>query len=82
MYQSRSLLQEWVFGGPAMRRGPLWIVEPPRSTGERMSVNDPEQTVGLLRCRRSTDQTSRRLREQRNVHDPPGDWLLNHVVRA
>jgi hypothetical protein len=26
---------------PVMRQGPLWIVEPPLSTGERMSVNDP-----------------------------------------
>jgi hypothetical protein len=25
-----------------MRQGPLWIVEPPLSTGERMSVNDPK----------------------------------------
>jgi len=24
-----------------MRQRPLWIVEPPLSTGERMSVNDP-----------------------------------------
>jgi len=24
-----------------MRQGALWIVEPPLSTGERMSVNDP-----------------------------------------
>ena len=24
-----------------MRQGPLWIVEPPLSTGEQMSVNDP-----------------------------------------
>jgi hypothetical protein len=27
-----------------MRQGPLWIVEPPLSTGERMSVNDPFQS--------------------------------------
>ena len=26
-----------------MRQRPLWIVEPPLSTGERMSVNDPQR---------------------------------------
>ena len=30
-----------------MRQGPLWIVEPPLSTGERMSVNDPLQPVAF-----------------------------------
>ena len=30
---------------PVMRKGPLCIVEPPLSTGERMSVNDPKQSV-------------------------------------
>jgi hypothetical protein len=30
-----------------MRQGPLWIVEPPLSTGERMSVNDPLQSTDL-----------------------------------
>ena len=29
---------------PAMGQGPVWIVEPPLSTGERMSVNDPDLT--------------------------------------
>jgi hypothetical protein len=29
---------------PVKRQRPLWIVEPPLSTGERMSVNDPEQS--------------------------------------
>jgi hypothetical protein len=27
---------------PVVRQGPLWIVEPPLSTGQQMSVNDPE----------------------------------------
>jgi hypothetical protein len=31
-----------------MRQGRLWIVEPPLSTGERMSVNDPDQPFVLL----------------------------------
>ena len=31
-----------------MRQGPLWIVEPPLSTGERMSVNDPLRTYQLV----------------------------------
>jgi hypothetical protein len=30
-----------------MRQGPLGIVEPPFSIGERMSVNDPLQPVVL-----------------------------------
>ena len=30
-----------------MRRGLLWIVEPPLSTGEQMSVNDPKQPSRL-----------------------------------
>jgi len=29
-----------------MRQGPLWIVEQPLSTGERMGVNDPILTLG------------------------------------
>jgi hypothetical protein len=33
-----------------MRQGPLWIVEPPLSTGERMSVNDPAD-IGRRRKR-------------------------------
>jgi hypothetical protein len=28
-----------------MHQGPLWIVEPPLSIGERMSVNDPLRPV-------------------------------------
>ncbi len=32
-----------------MRQGPLCIVEPPLSTGERMSVNDPFKTVVLAK---------------------------------
>jgi len=35
---------------PVMRQRPLWIMEPPLSTGERMSVNDPLQTSGLARA--------------------------------
>jgi hypothetical protein len=33
---------------PVVRQGPLWIVEPPLSTGEQMSVNDPERSEGVL----------------------------------
>ena len=42
-----------------MSQGLLWIVEPPLSTGERMSVNDPLQPVDLQESRRSpaTKQT-------------------------
>jgi hypothetical protein len=40
-----------------MRQVPLWIVEPPLSTGERMSVNDPLQTS------RSTRNGRRKLRK-------------------
>jgi hypothetical protein len=32
-----------------MRQGPLCIVEPPLSTGEGMSVNDPERSAKVLR---------------------------------
>ena len=37
-----------------MGQGPLWIVEPPLSTGERMSVNDPEPTHTGLESGHST----------------------------
>jgi hypothetical protein len=32
-----------------MRQGPLWIAEPPLSTGERMSVNDPSLPLTNVR---------------------------------
>jgi hypothetical protein len=34
---------------PVVRQGPLWIVEPPLSTGEQMSVNDPLQSLAAGR---------------------------------
>jgi hypothetical protein len=37
---------------PVMRQWPLWIVEPPLSTGERMSVNNPKRTKDLLQSGR------------------------------
>jgi hypothetical protein len=36
-----------------MRQGPLWIVEPLLSTGERMSVNDPMRPFAFLDSSRS-----------------------------
>jgi hypothetical protein len=36
-----------------VRQGPLWIVEPPLSTSEEMSVNDPSETVVSLHSGRS-----------------------------
>jgi hypothetical protein len=39
-----------------MRQGPLWIVEPPLSTGERMSANDPQRPVNLFNIGRSIVQ--------------------------
>jgi hypothetical protein len=47
---------------PVMRRGPLWIVEPPLSIGERMSANDPDQPFDRLRSGRSKYQVARRMR--------------------
>jgi hypothetical protein len=37
-----------------VRQGPLWIVEPPLSTGEQISVNDPTQPVDFSESRRSS----------------------------
>lgn len=34
---------------PVVRQGPLWIVQPPLGTGERVSVNDPLLPVAFTR---------------------------------
>jgi hypothetical protein len=39
-----------------VRQGPLWIVEPPLSTGEQMSVNDPLRPFTVLESGRSANQ--------------------------
>jgi hypothetical protein len=39
-----------------VRQGPLWIVEPPLSTGVQMSANDPDQPLGILQSGLSTDE--------------------------
>jgi hypothetical protein len=54
---------------PAMRQGPRWIVEPPFSTGERMSVNDPLQPVDVLKSGHSKLPFSRGHAE---VREQPG----------
>jgi hypothetical protein len=53
-----------------MRQGPLWIVEPPLSTGERMSVNDPNRPVALANSRRSRAATRHRIFHHQCKTDP------------
>jgi len=43
---------------PCRREGPVWIVEPPFSAGERLTVDDPKPSVALFRSSgRSAQET-------------------------
>jgi len=37
---------------PCRREGPVWIVEPPFSAGERLTVDDPLQPIDSAQSRR------------------------------
>ena len=62
-----------------MRQGPLWIVEPPLSTGEQMSVNDPMRPVALwkaaIRGLRRTAQERPFIRFAESVVSPRDERL-------
>ena len=61
-----------------MHQGPLWIVEPPLSTGERMSVNDPLRPVAVVESSRSI--VRRALRPKPTFsHDQPVRRARNNV---
>ncbi len=67
-----------------MRQGPLRIVEPPLSTGERMSVNDPLTTLGNTGSGRSTtNQLAAREFTQSAARGPPvlnaGSGCIQHM---
>ena len=52
---------------PVARQGPLRIVEPPLSTGERMSVNDPLRTIANDWSGRTGIRASPRQRAPVNI---------------
>ena len=55
-----------------MRQGPLWIVEPPLSTGERMSVNDPLLSLRLALPTAAMQRLGLRSGRSPPVADQPG----------
>ena len=59
-----------------MRKGPLWIVEPPLSAGASLTLNDPHPPVGPLHCRRSTNQVNRRA----TLIDPNDARTLSRIT--
>jgi hypothetical protein len=58
-----------------VRQWPLWIVEPLLSTGEQMSVNDPEQTWRLKK------QTFARHLELRSGRPETANRVFGSYVR-
>ena len=60
---------------PSKREGPLWIVEPPLSTCERMSVNDPLQPL-----RSHKKQTFHRINLETFSYCAPLDRQVNTCI--
>jgi hypothetical protein len=56
--------------------------EQPFTGATRQTVPDPDQTVGLLRSGRSTDQLGGKLRRRAKPRTPRNDPSLNHLVRT
>ena len=68
-----------------MRQGPLWIVEPPLSTGERMTVPDPLRPYVLAESSRRIVVASNRQEHQNGQPDHgagPGNADLGGTSHA